>query len=72
MPGKLCRLPACARGRGQYVPAPSVGDLADNNDLFQLAAATDPHLLVGHEVGRKSLPADRSMAGGEKNDILRD
>src|SRR5438552_659639 len=43
------------------------------SDLFQLAGATDPHLLVGgHEVGRKSLPAERRLAGREKNDILRD
>src|SRR5262249_26365281 len=62
MPGELCRLPACARGHGQCVPAPRVGDLADNNDLFQLAGATDAHLLMGgHEVRRKSLPADRSL-----------
>jgi hypothetical protein len=26
----------------------------------------------GPEVGRKSLPAERRLAGGEKNDILRD
>src|SRR5262249_32417711 len=53
MPGELCCFPACSRGHGQRVPAPRVGDLADNNNLFQLACATDPHLLVGgHEVGR--------------------
>jgi hypothetical protein len=72
MPGELCRLPASAWGHLQCVPASRVGDLADNNDLFQLAGATDPHLLVGGpEVGRKSLPAERRLAGGEKNDILR-
>ena len=73
MPGELCRFPPCARGHGQRVPAPRVGDLADNNDLFQLAGATDPHLLVGgHEVGRKYLLAEWRLAGAEKNDILRD
>src|SRR5215471_1627017 len=62
MPGELCRFPACARGHGQCVPAPRVGDLADNNDLFQLAGATDQHLFVGgHEVGRKSLPVERRL-----------
>jgi hypothetical protein len=73
MPSQLRRLPAAAWGHGQRVPAPRVRYLADNNDLFQLAGATNPHLLVGdHEVGRKSLPAERRLAGGEKNDILRD
>src|SRR5215468_12426174 len=73
MPGELCRLPTCARGHGQCVPTPRIGDLADNNDLFQLAGATNPHLLVsGHDVGRKSLPTERRLAGGDKNDILRD
>src|SRR6516225_3618888 len=73
VPCELCSLPACARGHGQCVPAPRVGNFADNNDLFQLAGATDPHLLVGgHEVGRKSIPAERRLARGEKNDILRD
>ena len=53
--------------------APRVGDLADNNDPFQLAGATDPHLLVsGHEVRRKTFLAERRLAGREKNDILRD
>jgi len=64
MTGKLCRFPACQRGHRQCVPAPRKRDLADDYDLFQLAAATNPHLLVGgHEVGRKSLPAERRLAG---------
>src|SRR3989442_15251589 len=47
MTGELRRFTAGARGHGQRVPAPRVGDFAGDCDLFQLAAATDLNLLVG-------------------------
>ena len=47
MPGELRRFPAGARRHGQRVPAPRVSDFADDHDLFQLADAMDPRLLVG-------------------------
>src|SRR5438105_10940384 len=60
MTGELRRFPACARGYRQRVPASSVRDFADDYDLFQLAAATDPNLLVrGRKIGRESIPAKR-------------
>ena len=50
--GELRRFPAGARGHPQRIPAARVGDFADDHDLFQLAAAKDPNLLVGgREVG---------------------
>src|SRR5438046_5514935 len=67
IPGELCRFPAGARGHVQRVPTPRVGDFADDHDLFQLADATDPNLLVGgREVGGKSIPAERRLARIEK------
>jgi hypothetical protein len=47
MTGELRRFPAGARCHQQCVPAPRVRDFADDYDLFQLAAATDPNLLMG-------------------------
>src|SRR5947209_11767717 len=72
MTGELRRFTACALGHGQRVAAPRVRDLADDYDLFQLAAATNPNLLVrGREVGGESLLAKRRLAGTEEHDIVR-
>ena len=72
MTGELRRFPAGARSHLQRVPAPRVGDSADDHDLFQLADATDPKLFVsGREVGRKSIPAERRLARIEKHGIIR-
>jgi len=70
--GELRRFPAGARGHRQRIPAPRVGDFADDHDLFQLAAAKNPNLLVsGREVAGKSIPADRRLARVEEHDIVR-
>jgi len=72
MTGELRRFPAYAWGHRQCVPAPRVRDFADDYDLFQLAAATDPNLLVGgREVGGESIPAERRLARIEEHDIVR-
>ena len=72
MTGELRRFPACARGHRQCVPAPRVSDFADDDDLFQFAAATDPNLLVrGREGGGESIPAERRLARIEEHDIVR-
>jgi hypothetical protein len=72
MPGEARRLPTGAPGHGQRVSAPRVSDFADNHDLFQLAAATDPRLLVGgRKGGGKSIPAERRLARIEKHSIVR-
>jgi len=72
MPGELLFFPAGARGHGERVPAPRVGEFADDHDLDQLAAAIDPPLLVGRrEGGGKYVPAERFVTRIEKNDIVR-
>ncbi|HZV32939.1 MAG TPA: hypothetical protein VFB72_00045 [Verrucomicrobiae bacterium] len=71
MPGQLRRLPAAAGGHGQRVPAPRVSDLADNNDLFQLADTTNHRLLVSRRKGNgKSIPAGRRLAWIEKHHVV--
>lgn len=72
MTGELRRFPACARGHRQCVPAPRVSDFADDYDFLQLAAATNPKLMMrGREVGGKSIPAERSLARAEEHDVVR-
>ena len=72
MTRELRRFPAGARGYRQRIPAPRVRDFADDYDLFQLAAATDPNLLVGgREVGGESIPAERRLAWIEEHDTVR-
>jgi hypothetical protein len=72
MTGELRRFPADARGYRQRIPAPRVRDFADDYDLFQLAAATDPKLLVGgREIGGESILAERRLARIEEHDIVR-
>lgn len=72
MTGELRRFPAGARGHRQRVPAPRVGNFADDHDLFQLAAATDPNLLVGgREVGGRPIAAERRLARIKEYDIVR-
>src|SRR5207248_10388912 len=54
------------------VPAQGVGDFADDHDLFQLADATDPRLLVGgREADGESISAERRLARIQKRDIVR-
>jgi hypothetical protein len=72
MSGELRRLPAGPRGDGQRVPASRVSDYADHHDLFQLAAAVEPHRLVGaRKGGGKSIATDRHLARTEKHDVFR-
>ena len=72
MSGEMRPFPADVLRHGQCVPAPRVSDFADNYDLFQLADATNPRLLVGsRKAGRKSIPTERRFARGEKHDIVR-
>src|SRR5262249_491654 len=73
IPGELRRFPAGAPGHGQRVPAPRVGDFADDHDLLQLADATEPTLLAaGPELRGKSAPAERPLTRTEKHGIVRD
>ena len=70
MTRELRRFPAGARGYRQRIPAPRVRDFADDCDLFQLAAATDPNLLVGgREVVGESIPAERRLARTEDHEV---
>lgn len=72
MTSELRRFAAGVLGHRQRVPATRVGDFADYYDLFQLADAADPNLLVGgREVGGKFLPRERRLARVEKHDIVR-
>src|SRR5262245_31630893 len=72
MAGELHRFPAGTRREGERVPSAGVRDFADDHDVFQLADAIDPSLLVGgREVGGESIPADRCLARTEKYDTVR-
>jgi hypothetical protein len=72
MTGESHRFSAGPWDHGQRVPGSRVGDVADDHDLFQLADALDPRLLMGgREAGRKSVPAGRRSARTEKHDIVR-
>jgi hypothetical protein len=65
-------LPACAPGNGQRVPAPRVRDVADNDDFFQLAVATDLNLSGrGWEVGGEPIPTEWRFTRIEEHDIVR-
>jgi hypothetical protein len=68
---ELRRLSADAGGHGQRVPAPRVGDFADDRDLFQVTDATDLSLSVSRrEDDGKSIPAQRLSARVKKHDIV--
>src|SRR3569623_3129944 len=70
--GELRRFTACMRDHQQCVPAPRVSDFADDDDFFQIAAATNPKLLMrGREVGGKSIAAERRLAGAEYLNVVR-
>lgn len=72
MPSELGHFPADSLGHGQRVPAARVSDFADDHDLFQLATATDPSLLVCDlEDSRKSITAYGRLAWIEEYDIVR-
>ena len=57
--------PADERGHGERVPAPRVGNLADDHDLFQLADAADPNLFDGRPRSwRRTHPARTPIGPG--------
>lgn len=70
--GELRRFPACSRSHRQRVPVLRVRDFADDYDFLQLAAATNPSLLMhSREVDGKSIPAERRLAGTEEHNVVR-
>src|SRR5262249_38689171 len=61
-------LSAGAWGHGERVPAPRVGNLADDHDLRQLANAANSKLLVsGGELGREPISTDAVLARIEEH-----
>src|SRR4051794_9727250 len=57
--GESTLLSAGERGHGYRVPAPRIGNLADDHDLLQLANAADPKPLVsGRELGGEPIRAE--------------
>jgi hypothetical protein len=69
--GEFGRGTAVTRGKGQRVPAPGVGDFADDHDLFRLTDATDLKLPVsGLKAGGKSVPAKGRPARAQEHDVV--
>jgi len=63
MPGRAVPPSRLHAGSLTVSPGSDVGDLADNNDLFQLAGATDPHLSVGGHESWTKIPPGRTALG---------